>query len=90
MDLAAYSPSCALVPGRLPTGPGWYLISLENARVEAGPFASEASALEAGLWMDDQAWGVNPQPYQPTYSPRGLLIGVRFRFDRAPALTAVA
>lgn len=80
--LDEYAPSCGLLPGLLPHGPGWYLVSLGNATVEAGPYRTETDALQASLWMDDEGLGVNPQPYQPIYSWRGLVIGSRRRQGR--------
>ena len=78
-----YAPSCDVTPpNRLPHGPGWYLVSLTNGYVEAGPWATEAQALEASLWMDDEAQGVNPQPYTPVYSSRGMIVGTRRRPGR--------
>lgn len=84
--------SCILVPGVLPWGPGWYLIAA-NARVEAGPFPDETTALLAADWLDDRGLGVHPTwepeedeptppPYRPAYSLVGLIIGSRKR-DRA-------
>lgn len=77
-----YAPSCDLVPGRIPHGPGWYLVSLENQYVEAGPFPTEPAALLTSLWMDDEARGVNPQPYEAVWSPRGMIVGSRRRLGR--------
>lgn len=77
-----YAPSCDRVPGVLPHGPGWYLVSMQNQYVEAGPFGSEGDAIMAGLWMDDEARGVNPQPYEPVYSFRGMIVGTRRRPGR--------
>ncbi len=84
--------SCALVPGVLPWGPGWYLIAA-NCRVEAGPFPDEDTARLAADWLDDQGMGVHPAweptedeplvaPYRPAYSAVGLIVGSRKR-DRA-------
>jgi hypothetical protein len=77
-----YAPSCDLVPGRIPHGPGWYLVSLANGYVEAGPWAEETHALLASLWMDDEARGVNPQPYEAVWSARGMIVGSRRRLGR--------
>lgn len=80
--------SCSLVPGVIPWGPGWYLIAA-NARVEAGPFPDEATALLAGSWLEDRSQGVHPAfenppgpPYLPTFSAVGLIVGSRKR-DRS-------
>jgi hypothetical protein len=73
---------CDLVPGRLPWGPGYYLIAA-NDRVEAGPFPSLVACLRAMAWMDDHAMGVHPAPWTTRYSRNGLLIGSRIR-DRLP------
>jgi hypothetical protein len=32
--------------------------------------------------MDDEARGVNPQPYTPVYSSRGMIVGTRRRPGR--------
>lgn len=80
-----YAPSCDLVPGRQEHGPGWYLVSMANSFVEAGPFPTEREAILAGLWMDDEARGVNPQPYEPVYSRRGIIVGSRRRPGRVRA-----
>lgn len=80
---------CQLTPGTIPWGPGWYLVAA-NARVEAGPFLTEASALYASHWLDETGHGVHPtlEPteeeeyppaYRPRYSGQGLLIGSRVR-----------
>lgn len=83
MTLMDYAPTCDLIP---PTtdrgGPGWYLMSLHNSYVEAGPYRTETEALEVSLWMDDEARGVNPQPYQPLFSRTGLTVGTRRREPR--------
>jgi hypothetical protein len=59
-----YAPSCDLVPGRIPHGPGWYLVSLANG------------------YVDDEARGVNPQPYEAVWSARGMIVGSRRRLGR--------
>lgn len=74
---------CQLVPGTIDWGPGWYLVAA-NARVEAGPFPSEAAALAGGGWLEDGAMGVHPAwevgpPYLPRYSQVGLIVGSRLR-----------
>lgn len=77
--------SCSIVPGTIPWGPGWYLIAA-NARVEAGPFPDEVTALLAADWLEESGLGVHPTfenppgpPYQPTHSAVGLIIGSRKR-----------
>lgn len=70
------APACDLVPGRMPHGPGWYLAAA-NMITEAGPFPTKADALAAARWMDDTGHGVNPAPYTPFYSPRGVTVGIR-------------
>lgn len=83
MTLIDYAPTCELIPmSNAPAGPGWYLMSLHNSYVEAGPFATEQEALTTSLWMDDEARGVNPQPYQPLFSRTGLTVGTRRREPR--------
>ena len=72
---------CDLVPGRLPHGPGYYLIAM-NDRVEAGPFATMAAALRAAGWMEDHGMGVHPGPWAPRWSEVGLLVGTRIRTRR--------
>lgn len=78
------APACDLaIPGRLPHGPGWYLAA-SNAITEAGPFATEQAAEQAADWMDANGYGVNPGPYSPFYSPKGVTVGIR---RKAPPTT---
>lgn len=79
---AEYAPSCELVPGAGRGGPGWYLQSQHNLMVECGPFPTEAAAILAGLELDEQGRGVNPQLWEPVYSARGLVVGARRRASR--------
>jgi len=86
MDTA---PSCQVgVPGVMPLAPGrsrapgWYLIAANN-RAEAGPFATEAEARAGARWLDDHVLGVNPAPWLPVYSAKGLVIGSRVKPVRA-------
>lgn len=68
---------CELVaPGRLPHGPGWYLAAA-NGITEAGPFGTRWAAVQAAEWLEDRGYGVNPSPYKPFYSSRGVLVGIR-------------
>jgi hypothetical protein len=55
---------------------------METGYVEAGPFDTEGDAILGGLWMDDHARGVNPQPYEPVWSERGHVVGTRRRLGR--------
>lgn len=84
MPAEDYAPSCEIgVPGVIPGGgPGWYLLSLEGQVAEAGPFATEQDAILGGLWMEDHARGVTPNPWEPVYSAKGLVIGARRRMGR--------
>ena len=70
--------TCALVPGTIDWGPGWYLVA-DNQRVEAGPFLTELAAYAVAQWLDDRALGVHPAPYRARHSRTGLLIGSRIR-----------
>lgn len=90
MPLEDYAPSCETgIPGARPGGgPGWYLVAMETQVVEAGPFDSEPEAILGGLWMDDQARGVTPQPWEPVHSARGLVVGARRRLGRRRAQCA--
>lgn len=75
-----FAPSCQVgVPGvLLNQRQGWYLIAA-NARVEAGPFATEADALAGAAWLDAGGWGVNPYPWEPVFSRKGMTIGSRLK-----------
>lgn len=98
MDFLTWT-SCALVPDRIPWGPGWYLVA-SNGRVEAGPFLTEQTATAAAWWIEDHCQGVHPAweetdadgkerddwpgaPYAVRHSRMGLLIGSRVRDRRA-------
>jgi hypothetical protein len=61
---------------------------METQVVEAGPFDTEAQAILGGHWMDDQARGVTPQPWEPVHSARGLVVGARRRLGRRRAQVA--
>jgi len=68
---------CELVaPGRIKHGPGWYL-SAANGITEAGPFATESDAQAAARWLSENGYGVNPEPYEPFHSDRGVTVGIR-------------
>lgn len=67
------------VPGRSVWGPGFYLVSADAARVEAGPFASPEAAERAARWLDDTARGVYPGPWLILCSHRALVVGARVR-----------
>lgn len=82
MTTTEYAPSCELVPGTRRHGPGWYLVSAHNQIVECGPFGTEGEAIAAGLFLDDEGRGVNPQLWEPVYSARGLVVGARRRASR--------
>jgi hypothetical protein len=62
----------------------------KNRRVEAGPFSTEADALEVAAYMDEHSLGVNPSPWKPMHSPRGLTIGTRIRGGRHKAACALS
>lgn len=85
-----YAPSCELVPGAGRGGPGWYLVSKHNHMTECGPFATEGEAILAGLELDEQGRGVNPQLWVPFYSARGLVVGARRRPSRPRKLARTA
>lgn len=78
---AEYPPTCEVLPQRQPWGPGWYLIAA-NRRVEAGPFSTQEEAEAVASYMDEHSLGVNPSPWRPAFSPRGLTIGTRVRATR--------
>lgn len=73
-----YGPSCEVLADRHPHGPGWYLIAA-NHRVEVGPYPDREAAEAAAVLLDEQTRGVNPGPWWPLLSPRGLLIGTRIK-----------
>lgn len=73
-----YGPACDLIPGTIGKVRGWYLIAA-NGRVEAGAFASEADALAAAEWLDDNSRGVHPYPWTVTWARQGLLVGTRLK-----------
>jgi hypothetical protein len=50
-----------------------------NRRVEAGPFASQEDAEAAAVWMERNVRGVNPEPWHPVHTAKGLLIGSRVK-----------
>jgi hypothetical protein len=87
MDILSNT-ACTIVPGTIPWGPGWYLVSEDNRRVEAGPFATDHDAELAAGWLEDSDLGVHPLPYQARQSPVGLVIGSRIR-DRKGSLQLV-
>ena len=73
--------ACQVVPGTIPWGPGWFLVST-NGRVEAGPFLTEETAFHSADWLEDNGLGVHPAPWTPRWSSSGLLIGSRVRDRR--------
>jgi len=82
MPTTDYAPTCGLpAPGSLPHGPGWYLVAA-NEVVEAGPFATADEAHAAAGWLDEQGLGVNPYPWEPVFSLRGVVVGARRRVGR--------
>lgn len=78
--MSEYAPACDLHPVQ-GSGPGWYLIGA-NGIVEAGPFQDDHLAEAHAEWLEDRSLGVNPSPWSPEHSQRGLLIGSRYREPR--------
>lgn len=78
MSEGPYGPACEVLDDRHPHGPGWYLIAANN-RVEVGPYPTQEAAERAAERLEREARGINPAPWWPLRSPRGLLIGTRVK-----------